>query len=280
MSKLLIDIGGTKCSVAQSDIVDERETFATNSLAGPTQIMERVLDIAKTFQGSGKSFDGAGVSFGGPFDFDNQKVKRSVHVSGWEDFSFSEWSKEFLGVPAVADNDGNLGALGEFVSRGSTSQSLVYVTISTGVGAGFVVNGNLYRGIDSLALEVGHTIIDKDGLPDELGNQGTLERYASGYWLKKDYGEEAAKLLLDQQFLEEYSERLAIGLSNLLRILNPEHLILGGGITQAGDRLEEALHKNLSRLLEGSRTKLEFSTLGNLNVLLGAKELAENELRK
>ena len=279
MSKLLIDIGGTKCSVAHSENISGLNSFATSSMAGPAQIMEEVLKLAKEIRASGKSFDGVGVSFGGPFDFENQKVMQSVHVSGWEDFSFSDWSQGFLGVSAIADNDGNLGALGEFVSRGSTSKTLVYVTISTGVGAGFVVDGNLYRGINSLALEVGHTVINPDGPKDELGNQGTLERYTSGYWLAKDYGKPAKELLLDDLFLEQYAKTLALGLANIIRVLNPEHLVVGGGITSAGKNLESLLRKNLSGLLEVSKTKFELSSLGNLNVLIGAKELAENELR-
>jgi predicted NBD/HSP70 family sugar kinase len=85
--------------------------------------------------------------------------------------------------------------------------------------------------------------------------------------------------LLDDVFLLEYSTRLAAGLSTLVRLINPELLVLGGGITKAGPRLESALLNQLQSLLGQTQTKLEFSTLGNSNVLIGARELAKNELR-
>jgi glucokinase len=225
------------------------------------------------------TIDRVGISFGGPFDFANQKVKRSVHVSGWEEFDFSDWSKRILGLPAVADNDANVGALGEFVSRGSKNSNLAYVTVSTGIGSGLIVAGEIYRGHGELAGELGHIVIDPSGPADELGNRGTLERFCSGYWLRRDYGKSAQELLLDDAFLLEYSTRLAAGLSTLVRIVNPELLVLGGGIAKAGPRLESALLIQLQALLDQTNTKLELSTLGNSNVLIGARELAKNELR-
>ena len=122
-------------------------------------------------------------------------------------------------------------------------------------------------------------MIDPSGPADELGNCGTLERFCSGYWLRKDYGKSAQELLADDGFLMEYSSRLAAGLSTLVRIINPELLVLGGGIAKAGPRLESALLNHLHGLLDQTQTKMEFSTLGNTNVLIGARELAKNELR-
>ena len=121
-------------------------------------------------------------------------------------------------------------------------------------------------------------MIDSSGPEDELGNRGTLERFCSGYWLRKDYGKSAQELLLDDAFLLDYSTRLAAGLSTLVRLINPELLVLGGGITNSGARLESALLSELHNLLDQTQTKMEFSTLGNSNVLIGARELAKNEL--
>jgi predicted NBD/HSP70 family sugar kinase len=184
-----------------------------------------------------------------------------------------------LGIPSIADNDANVGALGEFVSRGSKHANLAYVTVSTGIGSGLIINSEIYRGHGELAGELGHIVIDPSGPADELGNHGTLERFCSGYWLRKDYGKSAQELLEDEGFLLEYSSRLAAGLSTLVRLINPEILVLGGGITKAGPRLESALLNNLQDLLDQTQTKLEFSALGNSNVLIGARELATNELR-
>jgi glucokinase len=279
MSALLMDIGGTKCSIASANNLENVFELVTADYKTPENILAQLAIHAAELMAEDKAIDRVGISFGGPFDFANQKVKRSVHVSGWEEFDFSEWSKRVLGLPAVADNDANVGALGEFVSRGSKISNLAYVTISTGNGAGLIVAGAIYRGHGELAGELGHIVIDPSGPEDELGNHGTLERFCSGYWLRKDYGKSAEELLADDAFLLQYSTRLAAGLSTLVRLLNPELLVLGGGIAKAGPRLESALLNQLQILLDQTQTKLELSTLGNTNVLIGARELAKNELR-
>lgn len=279
MTALLLDIGGTKCSIASAGNLENLIELVTGDYKTPENILAQLALYAADLMAKDSTIDRVGISFGGPFDFANQRVKRSVHVSGWEEFDFSDWSKRILGLPAVADNDANVGALGEFVSRGSKNSNLAYVTVSTGIGSGLIVAGEIYRGHGELAGELGHIVIDPSGPADELGNRGTLERFCSGYWLRKDYGKSAQELLLDDTFLLEYSTRLAAGLSTLVRIVNPELLVLGGGIAKAGPRLESALLIQLQALLDQTNTKLELSTLGNSNVLIGARELAKNELR-
>ena len=279
MTALLLDIGGTKCSIASAGNLENVIELVTADFKTPEKILAQLALYAADLMAKNKAIDRVGISFGGPFDFANQKVKRSVHVSGWEEFDFSEWSRRVLGLPAVADNDANVGALGEFVSRGSKNSHLAYVTVSTGIGSGLIINGEIYRGHGELAGELGHIVIDPTGPADELGNRGTLERFCSGYWLRKDYGKSAQELLLDDAFSLEYSTRLAAGLSTLVKLINPELLVLGGGITKAGPRLESALLNQLQTLLDQTQTKLEFSKLGNSNVLIGARELAKNELR-
>jgi glucokinase len=279
MTALLLDIGGTKCSIASGGDLETVQELVTAEYKTPDKILTQLATFASDLMAKDTSIDRVGISFGGPFDFANQKVKRSVHVSGWEDFDFSEWSKSTLGLPAVADNDANVGALGEFASRGSTHSNLAYVTVSTGIGAGLIINGEIYRGHGELAGELGHIVIDPSGPEDELGNRGTLERFCSGYWLRKDHGKSAQELLQDDDFLLNYSNRLAAGLSTLVRLINPELLVLGGGIIKTGPRLESALLNRLQALLDQTQTKLEFSTLGNSNVLIGARKLAADELR-
>jgi glucokinase len=279
MSALLLDIGGTKCSIASASNLETVFELVTDEYKTPDKILDQLALYASDLIAKDKAIDRVGISFGGPFDFANQRVKRSVHVSGWEEFDFSDWSMRVLGIPSIADNDANVGALGEFVSRGSKHANLAYVTVSTGIGSGLIINSEIYRGHGELAGELGHIVIDPSGPADELGNHGTLERFCSGYWLRKDYGKSAQELLEDEGFLLEYSSRLAAGLSTLVRLINPEILVLGGGITKAGPRLESALLNNLQDLLDQTQTKLEFSALGNSNVLIGARELATNELR-
>ncbi|MTA84149.1 MAG: ROK family protein, partial [Actinobacteria bacterium] len=143
MTALLLDIGGTKCSIASASNPENFFELVTAEYKTPEKILAQLALYAAELIAKDKSIDRVGISFGGPFDFANQKVKRSVHVSVWEEFDFSEWSKHVLGLPAVADNDANVGALGEFVSRGSRNANLAYVTVSTGIGAGLIINGKI-----------------------------------------------------------------------------------------------------------------------------------------
>jgi glucokinase len=279
MTALLLDIGGTKCSIASGSNLENVIELVTADYKTPEKILAQLSHYAAELTAKDQTIDRLGISFGGPFDFANQKVKKSVHVSGWEEFDFSDWSQRVLGLPAVADNDANVGALGEFVVRGTKKSNLAYVTVSTGIGSGLIINGKIYRGHGELAGELGHVVIDPSGPEDEFGDRGTLERFCSGYWLRKDYGKSAQDLLLDDAFSFQYSTRLAAGLSTLVKLINPELLVLGGGITKAGPRLESALLNQLQALLDQTQTKLEFSKLGNANVLIGARELAKNELR-
>jgi glucokinase len=279
MTALLLDIGGTKCSIASASDLDNVYDLVTAEYQTPEKILAQLALHATELIAKDSAIDRMGVSFGGPFDFANQKVKRSVHVSGWEEFDFSDWSMREFGIPSVADNDANVGALGEFDSRGSSHSNLAYVTVSTGIGAGLIINGEIYRGHGELAGELGHIVIDPAGPEDELGNRGTLERFCSGYWLRKDFGKSAQELLQDDNFLFQYSSRLAAGLATLVRLINPELLVLGGGIIKTGPRLESALLNQLQLLLDQTQTKLEFSKLGNSNVLIGARKLAIDELR-
>ena len=177
MSALLLDIGGTKCCIASASNLEAVFELVTEEYKTPDKILDQLALYASDLIAKDKAIDRVGISFGGPFDFANQRVKRSVHVSGWEEFDFSDWSMRVLGIPSVADNDANVGALGEFVSRGSKYTNLAYVTVSTGIGSGLIINSEIYRGHGELAGELGHIVIDPSGPADELGNNGTLERF-------------------------------------------------------------------------------------------------------
>ncbi len=268
MDLLLIDIGGTKCSFT-FDGDSHIEELATSEFGNPIEILDA---IETTVNQRGQRPRFVAVSFGGQFDFTNQRVQRSVHKSGWESFSFRNWAKEKFDAECIADNDANCGALGEWVTR-DHPESLVYVTVSTGIGAGLVINGSLYRGGNNLAGELGHVVIDPNGMPDELGNKGTLERLCGGYWIKKDFGKPASELLKDQMFFETYVSNLTKGLQIPLKILAPKFLVFGGGIASLGPKLETALQLGLKDTLNATETTLELSKLGKMNVLLGAKEL-------
>lgn len=268
MSLLLIDIGGTKCSFGFDGEVSLQEV-STADFDDPKQIL---TEIENWVRAQSTEIKRVAVSFGGQLNFATQIVSQSVHKSGWETFSFKKWAKEKFNAECLADNDANCGALGEWCFR-ERPASLVYVTISTGIGSGLVLNGELYRGQNNLAGELGHIQIDPNGKPDELGNIGTLERACGGYWILKDFGKPASELLGDEKFFQTYVGNLAKGLEIAVKLIAPEFMVLGGGITNVGSKLESTLQEILKSTLSATGTKLELTKLGKSNVLLGAKEL-------
>jgi glucokinase len=178
------------------------------------------------------------------------------------------------------DNDANAGALGESLyGAGAGSLPLFYMTLSTGIGGGIVLeNGTVFRGADSWAGEIGHLTIQPGGPECLCGSYGCLERLCSGLWLERDYGRPARDLFEDTAFVERYVVNLAQGLKAAIMLLNPACIVIGGGIAKAGDALFAPLRIELRRQMtewSGARLNLMPAGLGDDSVLWGALALAK-----
>jgi glucokinase len=178
------------------------------------------------------------------------------------------------------DNDANVGALGE-ARYGATKdlQCSFYMTLSTGIGGGIIVDQRVYRGADSYAGEIGHINLVPEGPECLCGSNGCFERMCCGLWLERDYGKPAAELMTDAGFVREYVVLLARGLKAALMILNPERLVIGGGISKAGDWLFGPLREELNRQMTSwSRARRDVvpAALGDDSVLYGALALARS----
>ena len=127
------------------------------------------------------SIGAIGVSFGGPVDHQQGVVRLSHHIPGWEGFPLRDRLVQRFGAPAVIANDANAAAFGEFHSgAGLGCESMLYITISTGVGGGLIFNGKLWEGRDGMAGEIGHMSIDPNGPVCTCGKKGCVESIASG----------------------------------------------------------------------------------------------------
>ena len=276
---LTIDIGGTKCAAAitDDDGVHNLESWPTT---GSTENLEHaVAYYQRHLESGGGPAVAIGVSFGGPVDFRTSTVKRSVHVPGWSGFDFGEWSHKTLDLPVAVDNDAKVGALAEFHHGGHDSDDLVYVTVSTGIGAGVISSGRIVRGVSNEAGELGHTRVSEDPKLCSCGRMGCLERMCSGYWIEQDHGRPAVDLFADEEFLAEYSRMFARGLSNAILLYNPSVIVLGGGVSRVGARLTKSLTDNVSRELESWSHMVPVittSTFDRDGVHLGAKELTRD----
>lgn len=279
MNTLAIDIGGTKFSMAvfEGDRLAARESRATDREGGREWMLAGIESIASLWR-TRPGFDCCGIGFGGPVDFPSQRVTCSTHVGGWQDFPLTAHLERALGVPAVMDNDANVGALGEAVhGAGRGCDPLFYMTLSTGIGGGIVAGGEIFRGADSYAGEVGHLTVRPEGPRCLCGAHGCLERMASGLWLERDHGRPARELLADPEFVRRYVVELALGLKSVIMLLNPARIVIGGGIGKAGEALLGPLREELGRRITSwSRARIDVAAaaLGDDSVLYGALALA------
>lgn len=282
MHTLAIDIGGTKFSMAVFDATPKmiaRESRATDREGGRDWMLEQIAEIAKTWRRR-YTFERCGIGFGGPVLFPQQRIAKSTHVGGWSDFDLPGCLETVIGVRAVVDNDANVGGLGEALyGAGRGYRPLFYMTLSTGIGGGVVLeNGSIYRGADSYAGELGHITIRPDG-PDCLcGSNGCLERMCCGLWLEKDYGKPARELMQDPEFVGRYVVDLARGLKAAVMVLNPARIVIGGGISKAGEKLFGPLRAELrTQVTSWSRARIDVvpAELGDDSVLWGAYGLSQ-----
>jgi glucokinase len=280
MNTLAIDIGGTKFTMAafEEGVMRQRESRATDREGGRDWMLAQIGEILREWQRETR-FDCCGIGFGGPVDFPARRVALSTHVGGWQDFALPAFIRNEFGIPAIMDNDANVGALGEAVhGAGQGYDPLFYMTLSTGIGGGIVLEGLVHRGIDSYAGEIGHISIRPDGPQCLCGANGCYERLCCGLWLERDWGLPAKDLMRDPEFVRHYVVNLALGLKACIMLLNPARIVVGGGIAKAGPALFEPLQAELRRQITSwSRARINVvpAALGDDSVLYGALALVK-----
>ena len=320
---LALDFGGTKHTAAVI-ARGERQWRAHRRVFSPPDAdarydLETVFALAHDLLGDTRPA-AVGVSFGGPVDFASGTVRLSHHVPGWENTPLRDMLEAQFGAPASVDNDANVAALGEHrFGAGQGHDSLMYLTVSTGVGGGWILNGQPWRGADGMAGEIGHTVVDPDGPVCLCGKRGCVERMASGpyiaqrarEWLraqptlrldsvqgrgqalralaKDDLETITAKLVaqaaaqgddLAWEALKVGAWALGVGIGNAANLVNPERFVLGGGVTKAGARWWQAVRRAAR---ETALPEVHFdvvaAALGDDAPLWGAVALAEGCLR-
>ncbi|MGY4706574.1 ROK family protein [Candidatus Bipolaricaulota sp. J31] len=310
---LALDFGGTKLAAAALE-AGSRSFRARASVPSPPRKSAEadrkiILSLAEEVLGEARPA-AIGVSFGGPVRREDGIVLLSHHVPDWEDFPLAEWLRERFDAPAAVENDANAAAFGEWrygVGRGT--RTFLYVTVSTGIGGGIVIGGEIYRGADDLAGEIGHTVVDPDGPRCTCGRRGCLEAMASGPAIAARAREllasrhrpaEGKTLMglvdgdldritarevalaaergdpLAAEILREAGEALGFGLAQAITLLNPERVALGGGVVKAGEPfLRHVREAAKTWAFPGARVEIVVAELGDDAPLWGAAALAE-----
>ncbi len=268
---LSLDYGGTKLSAAIVGL-GERTWRRLERVPSPPDNDKNydqttMLAMARRLL-AGRTPVAIGVSFGGPVDARQGRVILSHHVPGWEDTPLREQLQAEFGAPASVDNDANVAALGEYrFGAGQHCASLLYITVSTGVGGGWVLGGRIYSGADGMAGEIGHTVVDPNGPVCICGRRGCVEVMACGRAIGREArarlqaepnaglglralvggdldavtGERVARAAnqgdaLAQSVIDGAARAFGRGIGTAITLMNPERVVVGGGVSKSGNR--------------------------------------------
>lgn len=316
-----IDIGGTKISICIGD--EKGNILAGHRLqtqplkgykTGFKKIREESEKLLKEKKLSLKEIQGVGISCPGPISTLHKKILNPPNLPGWENAPIVDFFERAFGKKVAFNNDANAAALAEFFFGSfKGKKNLAYLTCSTGMGGGAIINGSLIQGVSDTAMEVGHMILDLNGPLCGCGQRGCFEAYCGGAPLAKRIQEEIRKKKIDTQILkeakgeiekidiaclveavkkkdpyaeelwEEFTLRLAQGIGAVLMHLNPEALLLGTIAIHAKELLMKPLRKKLIDLAWEPNRKscqIEPSSIGSKISELSALALAKSTILK
>ncbi|WP_308008242.1 ROK family protein [uncultured Fusobacterium sp.] len=255
-------------------------------------IMEELKLFLKNFPYQ-NLITGIGISLSGIVDNKSKILKIGTNFNLFE--KNMEIIENTFSLPIYLINEANAGAVGEFfLNRTLKEQNIVFISIDSGVGAGIVIDGNLYKGHSSKAGEFGHFTVENHGKKCNCGNEGCLEMYCSNRALIKAFEEEFnlsnlsfieifSKNLADtengRRILEKYTDYLASGIRNLLFLLDLDRVIIGGLISNYSHYIKDPLEKKVfNNIFLEDKSILEFSKYGDFSNLIGAAFLPFNDL--
>ncbi|MDQ7850927.1 MAG: ROK family glucokinase [Armatimonadota bacterium] len=271
-----IDVGGTKTLLALVDPhggVQVRRRMDTPQRGPQDFVRTLVRELWALLQQAGRRREevlGLGVGAPGPLDPQSGVVFEPPNLAGWRDVPLAAMLREAAGIPTWVENDANAAALAEaWVGVGVGVRDLIYITVSTGIGGGLILNGELYHGVSGTAGEVGHMTVEPEGPLCGCGRRGHLEAVASGGAIARmaqeavRTGRETRLRALAPQALtaeavaeaagrgdevarEVYARAgsyIGLAVASLVNVLNPAMVVFGGGVSKAGDLLLEPVRR-------------------------------------
>lgn len=303
-----IDLGGTKISGV---VVNEKGeklsqyTIPTNAFEGEEVVLNRIMMVIdKVIEDAGKKSDeikAIGIGSPGPLNAAKGIIIETPNLP-FRDFQLVKPIKDKYGVPTYLDNDANVAAIGEFMfGAGKGTNNMVYITVSTGVGGGAIINGKIYRGSTNNALELGHATVLPNGPRCNCGNYGCLEALSSGtaiarqakeaiesgaettlknydkvtsyeVFLEAQKGDKIASEILDRSL-----EFLGIGVANAITNYDPDMIIIGGGVSQIGEvlfnKVQQVVNVRCFKTMS-EYCKIRPAALGTEAGVIGAAALA------
>lgn len=292
-----LDIGGTKIALGLVDsagIVLAASNLPTCPDRGPAEARRRILSVLREqILAAGKKLEGVGIGCTGPVDPIRGELGDVNTLRGWQGWNPVEEFAEDFQVQVAMENDADAAVLGEMRwGAGKGKQSLIYITVGTGIGAGIVLNGELYRGARQSHPEIGHHIVEPSGPACTCGAAGCWESLASGPALEEWFTRQrrtneklTAREICSRartgdicalSAVERLGKYLSIGIANVISMFMPETIILGGSVMQSADlfidRIRETVQEKC-RLVPAEYCDIALSSLGSASGLLGAAQV-------
>jgi glucokinase len=316
-----VDLGGTNIVVGllpfEGGGVAGLQTLPTESVRGAKFVVDRIVQmvedsIAATLSrhgGTRESVLGVGIGSPGPLDRATGTVINTPNL-GWRNFPLRDLIANAVSLPATLDNDANCATYGEWwMGAGRDVDTLVGLTLGTGIGGGIVLNGEIYHGVSDVAGEIGHMTIDSTGRRCNCGNYGCLEAYASGpaialraiegleAGVDSILGEMVAGRLEEitaatvyaaavegdvfaNEVIKDTAKFLGAGVANIINVLNPAMVVIAGGVTRAGEHLFAPLRAEVRRRAFRSaeeRCRIVPAELNGIAGLVGAVAVFKRE---
>ncbi|MED4163020.1 ROK family protein [Halalkalibacterium halodurans] len=291
--KVGIDLGGTKIKAAlvsdAGEIISVQEC-PTEAAQGPEEVMNKMMSLTEKVTDH-QPFAGIGIGAPGPLSSTEGTILSPPNLPGWDHIHLVDRFQEQFQCPVKLDNDANVAALAEaLLGSGQGFTSVFYLTISTGIGGGYVLDGSIVHGASDYAGEIGNMIVQPNGYQHANLNPGSLEGLASGTAIgrmaRERFGVEGGtREVFDrirrgdhdmQRLVEEAMDYLAIGIANIAHTVNPDVFVLGGGVMNADDLILPIVKEKVSRYLYpglARSTTIVKAKLGGDSGVLGAAML-------
>jgi len=322
MSKRIVlglDLGGTNmvgAAVAAEGELLAKSKIPTEASRGLQHVLDRManclLDVLKKSGCAREDVLAAGVGAPGPLNQETGVIFTPPNLPGWKDVPLADELRKRLGVPVFIENDANSAAYGEsWLGAGRGFKDLVCLTLGTGVGGGIIINNELLRGRDGTAGEIGHLIIEMHGRKCNCGSYGCLEQYASATGIVNrtreaiERGEQTmltktvpdlshltAKDVSDamergdklgHHIITETGEILGIAITSIVNLLNPEVVVLCGGVIGAGEALFKPIRDTVKKRafpVPAARARIVPSVLGDNAGVIGAAGVALSRIQR
>jgi glucokinase-like ROK family protein len=299
---LAVDIGGTKISAAicsQAPSLDQFREIPTEAAAGGAAVLERVTQLVEQSLHDAKGhveIKAIGVSTAGTPDSLGRIVYATGNLPGWIGTDLRGHLEAHFGLPVIADNDGQMATVAEIrCGAGRGFRSALCLTLGTGLGAGFAVNGQPYRGERGAGPTLGHIPVERNGRPCTCGRRGCLEQYVNGAALVAEYNAlvpEAQRVKIGTDVMQAASggdtkalhaieivgDWLGYGLASAVSLLDPSIIVVGGGLSALGDWLLAPARRTLAAHIYPAISERPIVTaqLGSNAGLIGAALYAQD----